>query len=193
MILKTPYYYFDKVFKKEECENLIKIGSNLILEEAKTKGKDKNYRKSKISWLSENWIYDRLNSYLEETNKEAGWNFEYSFIEPLQFTKYSKEDYYDWHTDGNSDEYATYKNQKNENFNGKIRKISATISLSSQSDYDGGDLEFDWGLFGRKNIKEIKQQGSIIFFPSFTQHRITPVTRGTRYSLVMWVLGRPFK
>lgn len=193
MILKTPYYYFDKVFKKEECENLIKIGSNLILEEAKTKGKDKNYRKSKISWLSENWIYDRLNSYLEETNKEAGWNFEYSFIEPLQFTKYSKEDYYDWHTDGNSDHNSVYKNCLNKNFNGNIRKISATISLSSQNDYDGGDLEFDWGLLGRKTITEIKNQGSVVFFPSFTQHKITPITRGTRYSLVMWVLGKPFK
>jgi PKHD-type hydroxylase len=193
MILKNPYYYFDKVFKKEECENLIKIGSNLILEEAKTKGKDKNYRKGKISWLSENWIYDRLNCYLEETNKEAGWNFEYSFIEPLQFTKYDKENYYDWHTDGNSDHYSVYKNHLNKNFNGKIRKISATISLSSQNDYGGGDLEFDWGLLGRKTIKEIKNQGSVVFFPSFTQHKITPITRGTRYSLVMWVLGTPFK
>ena len=193
MILSTPYYYFNKAFSKEECDKIIEIGNNSIQEKAKTKGRDENYRKGTIAWLQDKWIYDRLNSYLQEANELSDWNFEYNYIEPLQFTKYDKDCHYDWHTDGNSDHKAVYKNQKNENFNEKIRKISATISLSSYDDYDGGDLEFDWGLFGRKKVKEIKQQGSIIFFPSFTHHRITPITKGTRYSLVMWVLGRPFK
>ena len=44
-----------------------------------------------------------------------------------------------------------------------------------------------------KQAKEILPKGSIIVFPSFVWHRVKPVTKGTRYSLVMWNLGYPFK
>ena len=40
---------------------------------------------------------------------------------------------------------------------------------------------------------EIRPQGSVIVFPSFVWHRVTPVTKGTRYSLVLWTCGQPFR
>ena len=85
---------------------------------------------------------------------------------------------------------------------GKIRKLSVTVSLNDPSEYDGGNLEFDFRNdfdFDRnrkhkiKECTEIRPRGSIIIFPSFVWHRVNPVTRGTRYSLVMWNLGWPFK
>tara|TARA_E500000318_G_C3545152_1_gene206325 strand:+ start:624 stop:1535 length:912 start_codon:yes stop_codon:yes gene_type:complete len=80
---------------------------------------------------------------------------------------------------------------------GKVRKLSMTLNLTEPTDYTGGDLKFDFGPHagrGRfKTCKEIRPRGSIIIFPSFLHHQVTPVTKGTRYSLVIWSLGKPFK
>lgn len=79
---------------------------------------------------------------------------------------------------------------------GKIRKLSVTISLNDPSEYDGGDLQFDLGPHRTDRYHtctEIRPKGSVIVFPSHLYHQITPITRGTRYSLVCWNLGAPFK
>ena len=89
--------------------------------------------------------------------------------------------------------------ETNKNTLGKIRKLSATVSLSDSKEYSGGDLEFDFRNINpdkghnRKICKEIKPKGSIVVFPSHVWHRVTPVTKGTRYSLVIWNLGYPFR
>ena len=79
----------------------------------------------------------------------------------------------------------------------KVRKISMTVNLTDPKNYAGGNLKFDLGAHaGKKRFKvceEIRPQGSIIIFPSFTYHCVTPVTRGTRYSLVLWSLGKPWQ
>ncbi len=78
----------------------------------------------------------------------------------------------------------------------KVRKISMTVNLTEPKNYAGGNLKFDLGAHaGKKRFKvceEIRPQGSIIIFPSFMHHCVTPVTRGTRYSLVLWSLGKPW-
>ena len=79
---------------------------------------------------------------------------------------------------------------------GKIRKLSVTVSLNDPSEYDGGNLKFDLGPHREDryhSCEEIRPQGSVIVFPSHIQHQVTPVTRGTRYSLVAWNLGAPFR
>jgi PKHD-type hydroxylase len=80
---------------------------------------------------------------------------------------------------------------------GKIRKLSVTVSLSDPADYRGGNLRFDLGPHLKEKryhlCKEIRPQGSIIVFPSHLYHCVTPVTTGTRYSLVAWNVGAPFK
>ncbi len=84
----------------------------------------------------------------------------------------------------------------NRNYAGKIRKLSVTVSLNDPSEYDGGTLKFDLGPHraDRYHVcEEIKPKGSIVVFPSHLYHQVTPVTRGTRYSLVCWNLGPPFK
>ena len=73
-----------------------------------------------------------------------------------------------------------------------------TCSLSDPNDYEGGDLEFDFKQNAenenpqKRICSEIKEQGSIVIFPSFVWHRVKPVTKGTRYSLVIWNLGKPW-
>ena len=84
----------------------------------------------------------------------------------------------------------------NHNMIGKVRKLSMTINLNKPGEYDGGNLKFDFGphAAGKRfhEVEEIRPQGSIIVFPSYTYHQVTPVTRGTRYSMVLWSLGQPF-
>jgi len=80
---------------------------------------------------------------------------------------------------------------------GKVRKISMTLNLSNPDTYEGGDLKFDLGPHSKKDriitFDDNRSQGSIIIFPSFTYHCVTPVTSGTRYSLVLWCMGKPWQ
>jgi PKHD-type hydroxylase len=153
-------------------------------------------RKSDIVWLDETWIYKELQPYIKVANQNAGWNFEWDHSEQIQFTKYKLNQYYDWHCDSWNQPY------EKGNTKGKIRKISMTCQLTDGSEYSGGELEFDFRNYDphmrdesihRVQCKEILPKGSIIVFPSHVWHRVKPVTAGTRYSLVMWNLGQPWK
>ena len=145
--------------------------------------------------MNDRWIYDQIQPYIHEANKLAGWNFDWDYSESCQFTKYNKKQFYDWHQDSFE---QPYDSPNDLNFNNKIRKLSVTCSLSDQNEYKGGELEFDFrnnekSKPVRKICKEILPKGSIVVFPSFVWHRVRPVTKGTRYSLVIWNLGYPFK
>ena len=103
--------------------------------------------------------------------------------------------FYDWHCDSWESPYAA---PDNKDTNGKIRKLSVTCSLSDPKDYKGGELEFDFRNMDpdKQSIRkcaEISSRGSIVVFPSHVWHRVKPVTKGIRYSLVIWNLGYPFK
>lgn len=79
---------------------------------------------------------------------------------------------------------------------GNIRKLSCTITLNDPNEYDGGDLRFDLGPHRTDRYhtcEGIRPRGSIVVFPSHVHHQVTPVTRGTRYSLVCWNVGKPFR
>jgi len=208
MNLQNYYWYFQKAIPDHICDDIIKYGLQTKEEMAVTGGygdsnklnqqqvKDlKKKRDSNIVWLSENWIYKELHPYIRQASARAGWNFQWDWSEPCQFTKYNKGQYYGWHCDSWEGVY----NQPNTQSHGKIRKLSVTLSLSDEKDYKGGELEFD---FRNKDpdkkrnttvCKEIKPKGSLIVFPSFVWHQVRPVKKGSRYSLVIWNLGYPFQ
>ena len=146
-------------------------------------------------FLDDIWIYKELHPFVAEENQQAGWNFEWDSSEACQFTKYKHNQYYDWHLDSWKEPY----NEPNNIRHGKVRKLSMTCQLTDSSEYEGGELEFDFRnrhpSKKRNTYKctEILSKGSIVVFPSFVWHRVKPVTAGTRYSLVVWHLGRPFK
>ena len=164
-------------------------------------------RKSDIVWMNDTWIYKEIHPYVREANQNAGWNFDWDWSESCQFTKYGVGDYYGWHTDSWDKPYIRKQNDDGTwpPDHGKVRKISMTISLSHPDEYEGGNFEVDLRNstdpedIKKKNrksvieVKEIRPRGSIIIFPSFVWHRVAPVTKGTRYSLVVWNLGHPFR
>jgi len=109
-----------------------------------------------------------------------GYHFDISgFDEPLFHVTYEGKDngHYTWHADKSSVGSAT-------------RKLSITVQLSDPADYSGGELELN--LAGDPLIAP-KERGSVILFPSFCMHRVRPVTKGTRQSLIAWVVGPPLR
>ena len=211
MNISNYYWYFTSALPSKLCDDIIKYSLSKAETMALTGGYDNKKlskediqsmqvkRKSDLVWLNENWIYRELHPYIHEANKLAGWNFEWDTSESCQFTKYKLNQYYDWHCDSWDKPYDKPNNPRE---HGKIRKLSMTCQLTDGSEYEGGELEFDFRNYDPhtrdelkhlKKAKEILPKGSIIVFPSFLWHRVKPVTKGTRYSLVMWSLGYPFK
>ncbi len=209
MHLQNYYYYFQNVLTPRFCNELIKYGTTkqeqLALTGNETNKKNlsqkdikdlKKTRNSNITWLNDRWIYKEIQPYIHEANRLAGWNFNWDFSESCQFTKYKLNQFYDWHCDSWPN---PYDNKKDLNVHGKIRKLSVTCSLSDPKDYKGGELEFDYRNKSPneknnfKKCKEVLPKGSIVVFPSFVWHRVKPVTKGNRYSLVIWNLGYPYQ
>jgi PKHD-type hydroxylase len=211
MLLKNYYWYFQSALPSRICDDIIEHGlksedklaktGNFSKKETLTNKEIKDLKKkrnSNVAWLNDRWIYNQIQPFIHAANEAAGWNFDWDWSESCQFTKYKLNQYYDWHCDSWEEPY----NMPNDvNFHNKIRKLSVTVSLSEPKDYSGGELEFDCrnedlSKNKKRNIltcKEIKPRGSIVVFPSFVWHRVKPVTKGTRYSLVIWNLGYPFK
>ena len=143
-----------------------------------------NTRKSEIFWSYDRWIIDYIWKYMDVYNEITGLRYDISGVESIQITKYEKGDYYDFHFDGG----GSHKNV----FKEKVRKISMTIQLNEE--YKGGEFKVAWCDEGKLLTETLgKAEGTIILFPSILEHCITPVTSGTRYSLVAWFVGVPFK
>ena len=175
------------VFTPEQCQLIINTGESLKKEQAQVgtsqpQGKtDTEKRITTISWIPFKKLpemYQILETLVHRTN---GNHFGFDGIqlaEPAQYTHYPVGGFYGWHTDND----VMGKNEP------PVRKISMTLLLSSPNEFEGGDLE----LMDQGKSAKLKQ-GQAVFFASFIPHRVIPVTRGERKSLVMWFGGPSFR
>lgn len=173
--------WFESYFTKEECEKIIALGLLLepktaVIEDGRV---EENTRKSKVSWIKwsdeTNWIFDKLASLVQGVNSARYGMDLTGLTEQLQFTQYDEGDFYKWHQDFSAGGMS-------------MRKLSLSVLLSDPSSFKGGDLK----LFDLKEDMPTAQ-GTVIVFPSFEQHMVQQVTEGTRFSLVVWVSGPPYK
>ena len=181
----TDYYWFKDGFSATELELIESMTLKIPFEVAATGQDDKStiseYRKSQIKWCPQNeewnWVYTKLHNMIKEAN-DTMWKFDLSTMnEQIQYTEYYEGGgHYDWHMDCG----IGIQNQ---------RKVSVTVQLSPPDDYQGGDLEFNIG----RRLSAQRHQGAAVIFPSFYLHRVTPVTKGTRKSFVLWVGGEPYR
>jgi len=178
------------IFTPEQCQDIINMGHQQKQEEAKVGHKkgtkegahDTKKRITTISWIPFKALPD-MYKIIERSMLQANRNhFGYEGMtlgEPAQFTEYPKGGFYDWHMDADI----------NGQYEPPVRKISMTILLSNQSEFEGGDLEF----MNEGNKPSQLVQGQAIFFCSLLRHRVAKVKKGIRRSLVMWFCGPPFK
>jgi PKHD-type hydroxylase len=182
-INQTNYYWFGNGFTPVEVDKIVDLSKNFSFEKGTTVSTQKTdeARKSQIKWLpydnSTEWIVDKLTEQIIEANQI--WKFELSsVIDNIQYTEYDGNGgHYDWHLDIGPDNISH-------------RKISVVVQLSQPYEYDGGKLQLKNGP-GEIDVPQGK--GTVIVFPSFLLHRVTPLTRGNRKSLVFWVGGGHYK
>ena len=171
-------------FTSREIKDIISIGedyaqSDGTVDDGKTID---GIRKSKVAWLNNNqrtgWLYERLAFIARNINGQFFDLDLYGFVEDFQYTVYGDDgDHYTWHMDKGGISISP-------------RKLSLVVQLSDPSDYDGGDLEIFTGTTA-KTLE--KKRGIIHAFPSYVMHRVTPVARGIRKTLVVWVAGPKFR
>ena len=176
------------LFSPEQCRDIINAGHSCKPEQARVGGgkSGKHNTKKRVTTIS--WIpfqklpqmYKVIEQQISKVNLNHFMFDGVKITEPAQFTEYPKGGFYDWHMDLNA---------FGQNGEHPIRKISMTCLLSDPSEFKGGDLTFE----AHGNNKVILKQGQAVFFASFMRHRVEPVKKGIRRSLVMWFGGPPFK
>ena len=180
-----PFAWWEGAFTEQELDWLQQKAK-----EAKEEGLigtekgrvDNKIRRSELNWLDKNqecaWVFDRLAHVASSLNADY-FGFDLTgFGESLQLTNYheARQGMYTWHQDFGS--------------SGVSRKLSMVLQLSDPNEYEGGELQ----ILTRKESTSIqKKRGLITVFPAWTLHQVTPVTRGTRQTLVAWISGPPFK
>ena len=147
-----------------------------------------NVRKSEVVWITEQWVYDLIMPYMSIANENTGWKYDIVAVEDCQLTRYTKDGFYSWHLDGIGSHNEVYNEPNDETKHGNTRKLSMSIILNSS--FEGGDFEMR-ELKEERKIPRL-EEGSVIVFPSFIEHRVAPVTKGIRYSLVAWFVGPPY-
>lgn len=139
-------------------------------------------RSSRVAWLTGNqFILDILHNYADMANRNAFHAHIYKKAD-IQFTEYhaSENGHYSWHHDIDW--------RRND---GLDRKLSITVQLSDPSEYEGG--EFSFSEVHTPDVAQSKQKGTVLVFPSYLQHAVSPVTSGVRKSLVAWFEGPQWK
>lgn len=163
---------------REEPRNNAQVGSDKGIKGGVI---DTKTRTSHISWIPFKKMpemYKQIEQTMKQTNGNHFGFDDMQITEMAQYTEYPEGGFYDWHVDNDV-------NCANEP---PVRKISMTCLLSPEHEFEGGDLEL---VKEGQNVK--LKQGQAVFFASFIRHRVAPVTRGVRRSLVMWFGGTPFK
>jgi len=167
-----------KFLSDEECDRIIALGESLATVDAGVEKGENRYRVGRISWIEPGddtaWIFHRLGLAFLEANREYGLEL-IGFADALQYTVYGPSERFDWHMDLGAGLTSA-------------RKLSMTVQLSPPADYAGGDLEF----VGHTRAAA-RERGSATIFPAYVGHRVSPVERGTRRSLVAWASGPSFR
>lgn len=175
----SNYYYYQNVFTESEIATIHSLGEASPQQKGVVtdSGHVTETRISDVSWIDQKeesyWLYEKISQLVDEANKSM-WEFDiYGYHDSLQYTTYyGGGGHYDWHTDVG----PMMAN----------RKVSVVLQLTKPDEYEGGDLQLNGGS---GIIEAPKDFNTMIIFPSFMLHRVTPVITGTRKSLVTWLAG----
>lgn len=165
------------VFSAEECERIIALSGDRKPAKALGDQYTADLRNSRVSWVrpdeTNRWLFTKLRDVCQQVNAQYYHLELLGFTEPLQIAEYSPDQHFKWHLDMGPERFS-------------IRKLSLVVQLSDPDDYEGGELQV---MSADEPTTFSKARGTVVVFPSYVLHRVTPVTRGTRFSLAGWVGG----
>lgn len=193
-----PYVYWDDLFTTEELDKIEEYCGKLDLKKGRTVGlggesEDDDARISKIAFVEPDvetnmWVFERLGWVVERLN-DRFYEFDLNGFGAFQYTVYEENDQgrYNIHMD-------TILGLDKPMDMIETRKLSLTMVLNDPSEYEGGKFQLQTGSADEDKLITVEQKrGRIIAFPSFLLHRVSPVTKGIRKSIVVWVEGPKFK
>ena len=194
------FYLFPRMVKPEVCDGIVKDCMMRNLESAKIINPDRSSSRDdpKVRKTSVYFVpFDRSNKaneiawyFLKQANKMM-FKYDLTYFEKVQFAEYKDAGFYDWHID------SYYKDEPD-----KTRKLSLSLMLTDPNTFEGGEFQFYNGgrpleeqgdVTGEQIKKDLKAQGSIVVFDSRDFHRVTPVVKGIRHSVVCWATGAAFR
>ena len=183
-LVHNTYWHWEAALSKEFCNAALAEVNWASSEEGVINPAnpvvDPEMRRSDVIWQTQMQPLGCIaRMYIETANQLAGWQYLLGTQEGTQLSRYisTNQGHYSWHVDAGPP------------IDGIQRKLSISILLSDPADFEGGELQFK----GIEDQKVLTKQGSIIVFPSFVEHRVTPVTKGVRYSAVTWASGPSFR
>ncbi|HET7818130.1 MAG TPA: 2OG-Fe(II) oxygenase [Bacteroidia bacterium] len=181
----ADYIWLNNFFSEKEVEQIRGLWNPEASKEAEVslagKGTSQyDIRKSQIMWIKpgvNDWIYNKLGEACQQINLNR-YKFDITgFQTELQLANYEGNGFFEWHMDFGAGAISN-------------RKLSITVQLSSPDEYEGGELQF---MINQNIFTAPKEKGTAIIFPSFALHRVTPVTKGSRKSIVGWIAGPPYR
>ena len=180
--MRQNWQMWQSAVSRDDCDTIIEQFRNQPPCDGQTfnscgKLEENPFRSSKVRWVEDPALRDMLWWFAKEANRFA-FGFDVSDSGSIQFTEYSAEysGKYDWHHDIDWNGNAAFD-----------RKISVVLQLSDPEYYGGCDFLFD--EVESPDASKLRSKGTVICFPSYLRHQVTPITKGTRYSLVAWFEG----
>lgn len=181
----ADYVWFTGFFNEQEVGTIRNLWSEELAKSAEVNQAGEalsrdDLRKSRVMFIKQqgnDWIYNKLEQACNHVNVNR-YQFEVKgFQTELQLANYEDSGFFDWHMDFGAGDISN-------------RKLSISVQLSDESEYEGGELQF---MINQHIVTAPKVKGTAIVFPSFALHRVTPVTKGNRMSIVGWIAGPPYK
>jgi PKHD-type hydroxylase len=179
----------DNVFPRQAIEYLNRLADSRpgdlgsIVRGDATAALAEHVRRSEVFWLEEEPatrpIFQLLAQFAQKANDQIFGLDLVGFGEALQVATYRGADsgFYGWHVDIGAGRLAQ-------------RKLSLVVPLTDPTEYEGGELQ----LFHDHEPATVDMPlGRIVAFPSYVLHRVTPVTKGIRRTLAVWISGPPYR
>jgi len=170
---------FPEAIGSAECRAIVGLGQSGICVTAGLTHPVEGYRTGSTKLITSSaesrWLYERISDILVRVNQWYRFDIT-GFVDSLLYCEYPEHGHFDWHIDCGEGRTST-------------RKISLSVQLSDPAEYEGGGLEFA----AHGELRGARRLGTAIAFPAFLHHRVTPVIRGMRRSLVAWAHGPVFR
>lgn len=181
----AEFVFYEGFFTPQEVERIRSLWNQQESVDATLSGggktEDETLRKTKLTFIGDTpeniWLYQRLGQLGIQCNHERYGYDLLGFHHELQLARYGEGDFFDWHLDFGAGEISH-------------RKLSISVQLSDSDEYEGGDLQF---MINKNYYNAPKTKGTVVIFPSFIIHRVTPITKGVRQSIVAWLAGPPYR